>query len=109
MREFHVFPSAQQELEETIFHYSGLDVEDELADSFEVTYQGHLSAILTNPKLYNIREGMTRRANLRPRFGEYYIAYMIWNEKVIVLAIAHAKRAPYYWRNRISAAKEMFE
>jgi hypothetical protein len=43
--------------------------------------------------------------NLTPRFGEYYIAYMLWHDKVVILAIAHAKRRPYYWRHRISESK----
>ena len=46
--------------------------------------------------------------NLTPRFGEYYIAYMIWREKVVILAVAHAKRRPYYWRKRIGESKNMF-
>ncbi len=33
---------------------------------------------------------------------------MIWKERVVILAIAHAKRRPYYWRNRIGESKEMF-
>lgn len=49
-----------------------------------------------------------RRANLHPRFSEYYIAYMVWRERVVILAIAHAKRRPYYWRKRIDEAKQMF-
>jgi hypothetical protein len=49
-----------------------------------------------------------RRVNLTPRFGEYYIAYMLWHENVVILAIAHAKRIPYYWRHRISESKQMF-
>ena len=33
---------------------------------------------------------------------------MIWREKVVILAIAHAKRRPHYWRKRIGEAKEVF-
>lgn len=67
-----------------------------------------MSLIIDNPLLYNLRRRNTRRANLTPRFGEYYIAYMIWRQKVVILAIAHAKRRPYYWRYRIGEAKKLF-
>jgi hypothetical protein len=33
---------------------------------------------------------------------------MIWREKVVILATAHDKRRPYYWRKRIGEAKLMF-
>jgi hypothetical protein len=79
-----------------------------LADDFDFTFFRYLDAIIANPLLYNIRRRAVRRANLKPRFGEYYIAYMIWREKVVILAIAHAKRRPYYWRKRIGEAKQMF-
>ena len=46
--------------------------------------------------------------NLKPRFSEYHIAYMFWREKVVILAVAHAKRRPYYWRDRIDEARRMF-
>jgi hypothetical protein len=40
--------------------------------------------------LHRVRRGKTRRVNLHPRFGEYYIAYMIWREKIVILAVTHA-------------------
>lgn len=49
-----------------------------------------------------------RRVNLNPRFGEYYIAYMIWRQKVVIVAVAHAKRRPHYWRDRIGESKKLF-
>jgi len=33
---------------------------------------------------------------------------MTWRDKGIILAIAHAKRRPYYWRRRVGESKEMF-
>lgn len=79
-----------------------------MADDFDSTFFRYLDIIVTSPLLYNIRRISVRRANLKPQFSEYYIAYMIWREKVVILAIAHAKRRPYYWRKRIGEGKEMF-
>jgi plasmid stabilization system protein ParE len=101
-----IHPAAQLELEDA-FNYHLL-IEAELGHSFNEHYKRHHRLICANPLLYNLRRGMTRRANLTPRFDEYYIAYMIWREKVVILAVAHAKRRPYYWRKRISEAKKMF-
>lgn len=60
------------------------------------------------PLLHTLRRRGTRRVNLTPRFGELYIAYMIWRQRVVILAIAHARRRPYYWRSRIGEAKKLF-
>jgi plasmid stabilization system protein ParE len=103
---WNIHPEAQRELEDA-FDYHFL-IEEELAYSFDAHYQRHHRQICENPLLYNLRRGVTRRVNLTPRFGEYYIAYMIWREKMVILAVAHAKRKPYYWRKRIAEAKEMF-
>lgn len=106
MTAFNVHPEAREEFDAAFDYYLGID--PELADDFDSTFFRYLDAIIANPLLYNIRHRAVRRANLKPRFSEYYIAYMIWREKVVILAIAHAKRRPYYWRKRIGEAKQMF-
>jgi plasmid stabilization system protein ParE len=109
--DFDIHPSARAEFNDTVRHYATLDEEDQdqpLAAAFDATFNRHLSLIIDNPLLYNLRLAPTRRANLTPRFGEHYIAYMVWRERVVVLAVAHAKRRPYYWRNRIGEAKKLF-
>ncbi len=106
MTEWKIHPSAQQEHDELLEHFGGID--EELVIAFEWHYLQHRHAICENPLLYNIRRKTVRRANLNPRFGEYYIAYTIWRQKVVILAVAHAKRRPYYWRRRIGEARELF-
>ena len=106
MSQFNIHPQARVEFDEAFVNYLGID--PNLAVSFEATFFDCLDRIIANPLLFNLRRPPTRLANLKPRFGEYYIAYMIWREKVVILAIAHAKRRPYYWRNRIVASKKLF-
>lgn len=106
MTGWEIHPAAQQEHDELLQQFGAVDVE--LTVAFELRYLQRRHAICENPLLFNLRRRNTRRVNLSPRFGEYYIAYMIWREKVVILAIAHAKRRPYYWRKRIGEAKEMF-
>ena len=106
MKPWRIHPAAQTELEETAGQY--LMIDQALAGSFNHQYLTYRQQICENPLLFNIRAGIVRPVNLTPRFGEYYIAYMLWHEKVVILAIAHAKRRPYYWRHRISESKQMF-
>lgn len=106
MKPWRIHPQALLELEESIEHY--LLIAEELSDAFDKHYVGYRRQICESPLLYNIREGLVRRVNMTPRFGEYYIAYMIWREQVVILAVAHAKRRPYYWRGRIGEAKKLF-
>lgn len=106
MTGWNIHPSAQEEYDEALIYFSGID--ERLVIAFETCYQEYRYAIMANPSLYNLRQHGTRRVNLLPRFGEYYIAYMIWQEKIVILAVAHAKRRPFYWRERVSEAKELF-
>ncbi|HBJ84435.1 MAG TPA: hypothetical protein DDZ88_11310 [Verrucomicrobiales bacterium] len=106
MKPWRIHPAAQTELEETAGQY--LMIDQVLAESFNHQYLTYRQQICENPLLFNIRAGIVRRVNLTPRFGEYYLAYMLWHEQVIILAVAHAKRRPYYWRHRISESKQMF-
>ena len=105
MREWSIHPAAQSELEGILEHYLAID--GDLATDFDRHYRRHREIICGNPLLYRIRRFTIRRANLSPSFGEYYIAYLIWQERVIILAIGHAKRRPYYWRSRVSEAQKL--
>ena len=106
--DFHIHPSARHELHEALRFFAGVSHDGELALNFEATFDRYVDAIMANPLAFNLRRPPTRRVNLTPRFGEYYIAYMIWREQVVILAIAHAKCRPYYWRTRISEARNLF-
>ena len=106
MTGWEIHPTAQLEHDGLLEQFGAIDTK--LASAFEWCYLQYRHAICVNPRLFNIRRNTVRRVNLTPRFGEYYIAYRIWREKVVILAIAHAKRRPYYWRKRIGEAKEMF-
>jgi len=55
-----------------------------------------------------VRKLNVRRANLGPQFNEWYLAYMLWNDQVVILAIGHAKRRPFYFHNRIDEALKLF-
>ena len=106
MTGFSIHPQAITEFDEAFEHY--LEIDPELGASFEKTVFKYIQEIVAAPLRFSIRKPPTRRVNLTPRFGAYYIAYMIWRDKPVILAIAHGARRPYYWRERISESKKLF-
>lgn len=111
MEPYDIHPAAQNEFREIIRYYAAIDDDDPekpLASAFDATFRRHLKTILEAPERFRFRRPPTRRVNLTPRFEAYYIAYMIWKERVVILAVAHAKRRPYYWRKRIPETKKRF-
>lgn len=111
MEPYDIHPAAQDEFREIIRYYATIDDDDPakpLASAFDATFRRHLKSILEAPERFRFRRPPTRRANLTPRFRASYIAYMIWKERVVILAVAHAKRRPYYWRIRITESKILF-
>ena len=58
-----------------------------------------LNAVASAPCLWRERKGGYRRVNC-PVFP-YYIAYVIREEFVVVLAVAHGSREPGFWRDRL--------
>jgi len=103
MTRIDIHPAAQGELEEAFDYY--LTIDADLARSFDEHYQQHRRRIGENPLLYQLRHDDVRRAILTPRFGEYGIAYTVRETGVVILAIVHAKRRPYYWRDRLNSTK----
>lgn len=51
--------------------------------------------ILDNHDTPRVREGGYRRVNLK--VFPYYVAYIVRNETLWILAIAHSHRKPEYW------------
>jgi hypothetical protein len=35
-------------------------------------------------------------------------AYLIWNDRVVILALGHTKRRPFYFHRRIGESRKMF-
>ena len=99
-------PAAEQDLNEAIDYYAAID--PDLAVAFLDCFESYKARVSDYPLHFSIRAGAVRRANMKPRFGEYYLPFMIWKERVVILAVAHAKRRPYYWRKRIGQSKKMF-
>jgi hypothetical protein len=105
MMPWDILAAARSEISEAYRTFGSID--SKLADDFWSLFVGKISQARETPKLYRVRKQHIRRINLGPQFKEWYVAYMIWNGKFIVLALGHAKRKPFYFINRVATAKRL--
>ena len=89
-------PEAFAELEEAVRYYETrvLGLGARLRGEIEAV----CAAILRDPARWRERPGGYRRVNLRS--FPFYLAYFRREDRLIVAAVAHAKRHPDYWKNR---------
>jgi plasmid stabilization system protein ParE len=97
--EFH--PEAEKEADQEhdyyVFH-GGNDLGSRYLDSLDDA----LTLCRTHPLHYRRFHEDVRRVILPKPFGEYYLPFVVHHEKIYILAVAHAKRKPYYWRKRLN-------
>lgn len=86
----------QDELVDAIAYYEGVELGLGRRLRDEVT--SNLTWIQAHPDLPLLRPQGFYRVNLRT--FPYYIPYIIRNDTVWVLAIAHVRRRPLYWIGR---------
>lgn len=90
-------PEAEQEMLEAAIYYqsqaSGLGV-DYLSE-----VERAVQAITKSPNTWPIIKGELRRRLVR-RFP-FGILYRIEPEKIVIIAVAHLRRKPGYWKKRI--------
>jgi plasmid stabilization system protein ParE len=91
---------AEEELAEAALWYESR--ESGLGYRFRMEVGHVVRRIAEDPLLWRERRGGYRRVNC-PVFP-YYIPYFIRGEKIIVAAVAHARRKPGYWRDRLKQA-----
>ena len=91
-----ILQQAFEELNDAIAYYEeqqaglGLRLKDEVDQ--------HINWILGNSNVPQLRRGGYRRINLKVFL--YYIAYIIREDTLWILAIAHGHRKPEYWIKR---------
>jgi hypothetical protein len=98
-------PAVRQEFAAAVRYYA--EINGDLAVDFDATVDQYRDWISTNPEHFRIRAHGVRRVNLAPQFNELYLAYLIWNNRVVILALGHAKMRPFYFRRRIGEARKM--
>jgi toxin ParE1/3/4 len=76
-----------------------------LGDDFLVEIDAALSTVSTRPHVWPTWPGTDHlepsiRRYLLARFRFYAIAYQVFDDHVLVLAVVHARRRPFYWLER---------
>ena len=93
--------AATTELEEGGRYYSKLD--PDLGLGFRAEISRLIKNIIGNPQMPRERSHRYRRVNFH-RFP-FYLTYVIRSETIYVMAIAHEKRHPDYWIDRLLDAQ----
>ena len=91
---FH--PGASEDYEQAFVWYSARG--ERVALDFEREIHRSLRLIAENPLQWPRYDARRRRIIVR-KFP-YSIIYEIINRRIMVLAVAHGRRRPYYWRER---------
>lgn len=88
-------PEAQTEFAAQVEYYD--DQQAGVGERFYREVIASLDWIAQNPTLPRLRRSY-RRFNLK--IFPFYIAYVVEGDLIWVLAVAHGKRQPGYWRKR---------
>ena len=91
-----ILREAASEWREAVARYE--EIEPGLGVRFKNEIRSILEWIKENPELARLRPGGYRRVN--SKVFPYYVAYMVWNDTLWVLAVAHGARRPEYWIER---------
>ena len=97
---FH--PDADAELTEAAQYYESR--QPGLGSDFLAEVERALDQVLTNPE---VCQKLGRRARCKSlwRFP-YNLIYAVYPERTRIVAFAHQKRRPYYWRKRLKNIPE---
>jgi toxin ParE1/3/4 len=72
-----------------------------LGDRFLNEVRGTIRKIIETPERWRMMESGVRRCLLR--VFPYSVLYSIEEDSVLIIAVAHAKREPGYWRHRLES------
>ena len=101
MTQILILPEAEQELREIVKFYeekcSGLGL------NFLREIESGLKAVKNLSNIWQLLKDGTRRY-LVHRFP-YLVVYIHNNDSIWIIAFAHCKRKPEYWRDRIQSVK----
>ncbi|MEN6452064.1 MAG: type II toxin-antitoxin system RelE/ParE family toxin [Thermoguttaceae bacterium] len=89
-------PDARRDFDESFDWYAARSLQ--ASTRFTDAVDAALSTVADNPERFAAADGIHRECPIR-RFP-FRVVYRILGSRVLVVAIAHAKRRPGYWRGR---------
>jgi plasmid stabilization system protein ParE len=94
-----IYPAAKLELEDATLYYADISVE--LAEKFLIDFEQTLSFIEAMPLAWAVYFLDIRKLNFK--IFPYSIVYSFSesDNEVVILAIQHQSRKPFYWKDRI--------
>jgi toxin ParE1/3/4 len=94
----HLFhPEAAIEFEEAVRYYMGRG--DKLSDRFAASVRATIERILANPERWRALDDDVRRCLVR--VFPYAVIYTLEHDYVLIVAVAHSRREPGYWKRRL--------
>jgi toxin ParE1/3/4 len=93
---FH--PEAEAEYDEAIGRYA--DIDDDLGRKFQDRTEAVVGAVCQHPGRYALDEDSGCRQAVLKKFP-YSLFYIEFDECVWIVAVAHHKRRPGYWIDRL--------
>ncbi len=94
---FNILAEARAELDAAVQYY--YDQEEGLEELFLFEIENSFKLIYDFPSRYSRVEGNIRKFIIR-KFP-FTIIYEIRSDEIVILAVAHQKRKPDYWRERL--------
>ncbi len=98
LRQVEYHPEAKLEIRNSAIWYD--DKADGLGLEFLLELRNAESLIRKNPELWPNYEVGTRRCVMQ-RFP-FAVIYLVSGEKIQIVSVAHFKRRPGYWKNRVT-------
>lgn len=97
MKSIIFLPDTIKEIEDSVFYYS--NKENGLEKLFLDEIETAINKIKMNPERYPKIEQNIRKYIIN-KFP-FNIIFAVYETKIVIVAIAHQKRNPYYWKFRI--------
>jgi len=94
-------PEADQEMLEAARYYQSLS--SGLGDDYLAEVEHAVQSIASSPQTWPVLEGDLRRRLIK-RFP-FGILYRIEPDKILIIAVAHLRKKPGYWKKRISLSE----
>ena len=99
MRAYRFHPAAERELDDAVAYLEAARLS--AARKFQASIRSALERIRDMPLMYGKVEGTECRECLLLKYS-YSIIYAVRKTELVVVAVAHAKRQPGYWVDRLT-------
>ena len=97
-----ILHEAEVEMWDAVAYYE--DKSRGLGLDFEAEVERSVDTVKRFPERWPLREDGTRR--YLTHCFPYLVVYMYLRKRIWIIAIAHCKRRPGYWRDRIKTAEQ---